>query len=44
MRKWLILILILGVAGFGTLWWLGQTYDKQRPADSETRLEIDHVF
>ncbi|MGC6499218.1 MAG: hypothetical protein ACON4C_03425 [Henriciella sp.] len=44
MRKWLMLLVILAISAGGVLWWLGQTYDAQRPADMEMRLEIDHVF
>lgn len=44
MRKWLIILLVLAVAAVGTLWWLGQSLEKKRPADAEVRVEIDHVF
>ena len=44
MRKWLILIVLIAVAIFGALWWLGNSYDAQRPDPEEVRMEIDHVF
>lgn len=44
MRKWLILLTIIVLAAFGALWWLGQSLDKQKPADGEVRMEIEHVF
>lgn len=44
MRKWLILILLIALAIFGVLWWLGNSYDAQRPDAGEVRMEIDHVF
>lgn len=44
MRKWLIILVIIVLAAFATLWWLGQSLDKQKPADGEVRMEIEHVF
>lgn len=44
MRKWLIILVILGVAVLGVLWWLGQSLNAHKPADGEVRMEIDHVF
>lgn len=44
MRKWLIILAILIGAGFAALWWLGQSLDKQKPAEGEVRMEIEHVF
>ena len=44
MRKWLILILLLVGLVMGALWWLGNSYDQQRPESGEVRMEIDHVF
>ncbi|MCF6329909.1 MAG: hypothetical protein L3J02_08930 [Henriciella sp.] len=44
MRKWLIILLVLSVAIIGTLWWLGSSLDKDRPADGEIRMEVEHVF
>jgi len=44
MRKWLIILLVLIVAIVGTLWWLGSSLDKDKPAEGEIRTEIEHVF
>ena len=44
MRKWLIILTVLIVAIVGGLWWLGQSLDKQKPADGEVRVDIDHVL
>ncbi|WOR14152.1 hypothetical protein RYZ27_10270 [Hyphomonas sp. FCG-A18] len=44
MRKWLIILAILIIGVLGVLWWLGNSLDKQRPADGEVRMEIEHVF
>lgn len=44
MRKWLIGLVVLIIAVFGVLWWLGNSLEQQRPADGEVRMEIDHVF
>ncbi|MEM1088431.1 MAG: hypothetical protein AAGH90_11945 [Pseudomonadota bacterium] len=44
MRKWLIGLLVLVAVAFGVLWWLGTSYEDQRPADGEVRMEIEHVF
>lgn len=44
MKKWLILLAVLAVAILGTLWWLGQSLNAQKPADGEVRQEIEHVF
>ena len=44
MRKWLIILVLLGAMVFAALWWLGASLDKQKPADGEVRMEIEHVF
>lgn len=44
MRKWLITLFVLTALVLGGLWWLGHSLEKQRPADGEVRMEIEHVF
>ena len=44
MRKWLIILLVLVVAIVGTLWWLGSSLDKDKPADDEIRMRSSMSF
>lgn len=44
MRKWIIILAVLAVAVFATLWWLGNSLEAEKPAADEVRMEIEHVF
>ncbi|MFN3213159.1 MAG: hypothetical protein ACE37M_08645 [Henriciella sp.] len=44
MRKWLIILLVILVAVFGVLWWLGSSLEEHKPEAGETRMEIEHVL
>lgn len=44
MRKWLILLLLVVGAIVGTLWWLGQSLNADKPPAGEVRMEIENVL
>lgn len=44
MKKWLIILALLIVAVLGTLWWLGQSLEAEKPEAGEVRMEIEHVL
>jgi len=44
MRKWLILLVLLLLGAVGVLWWLGQSFEADKPEAGEVRTEIEHVF
>lgn len=44
MRKWLILLALLGILVLGTLMWLGGQAEKAGGPAGEQRLEIENVF
>ena len=44
MRKWLILILLLVLAGLGLVYWLGEGAKKAVPEEGEVRIEIEDAL
>ncbi len=44
MRKWLIILVLLIVAVYGVLWWLGNSVNAHKPEPGEVRTEIEHVL
>lgn len=44
MRKWIIILALLAIAVFATLWWLGNSLNAEKPPAGEVRTEIEHVF